>query len=454
MTTRILIGLGVVVLIACGVLFAIRWFRPPSPHDRPADDDSSISAPLNGIPDAGDNWPRFRGPTGQGIAANTKLPLEWSETKNLLWKRELPGPGSSSPIVWGERVFVTCFSGHENSPSELKRHLVCVNRADGKIIWTRDVPAAQPEDPYTGYLKEHGYATNTPATDGERVYAFFGKSGVFAFDFKGNQLWHAEVGQQSSNRRWGSAASVVLYGELVIVNASEEGRAVFAFDRKTGKQKWKAHAESSELSFSTPILTRWKDQAELVMAVPGQVWGLNPATGGTRWHVNVGLDGNLSPSPVEHDGVVYLTGGFHPTRTVAVSVKAARGEADGPAVLWSLDRGSYVPSPVFADGHLFLVTDEGQARCLNPADGEQLGQKRLPIKGSGKTIYASPVLADGKLYCVTRRGGTMVLSATPELELLTTNRFADDDSDFNASPAVSKGQIFLRSGKYLYCVGE
>ena len=188
------------------------------------------------------DWPRFRGPDGAAVSVETNLPVTWSDTENLKWKAPLPGPGSSSPILSGERVFVTCYSRYgidrrnPGKPEDLKRHLLCLNAADGKTIWKRTVDAVLPEDPYQGYLREHGYASSTPVADGQRVYVFFGKTGVLAFDVEGNPLWRTDLGGESSNRRWGSASSPILYENLVIVNASEEGRSLVALDKMTGKE--------------------------------------------------------------------------------------------------------------------------------------------------------------------------------------------------------------------------
>jgi hypothetical protein len=187
------------------------------------------------------------------------VPTTWSTTKNLQWKTALPGCGSSSPIVCGERVFVTSYSGYgdgsaDGSLDKLQRHLLCLERQTGKILWDKAVAAERPEDSYNGYLTEHGYASSTPVTDGERVYAFFGKSGVLAFDFTGKQLWRVNVGKQSSNRRWGSGASPLLYKNMVIVNAAEESRSIRALDTLTGKEAWKVESECLELCFSTPAV--------------------------------------------------------------------------------------------------------------------------------------------------------------------------------------------------------
>lgn len=190
--------------------------------------------------DAGD-WPRFRGPNGDGISTEGPISAEWDVEKNLNWKADLPGKGSSSPIVLGERVFVTCYSGYGQAAggddANLARHLVCVDKSSGKIQWTKTVNNDAREDRYQGFITEHGYASSTPVTDGEHVYAFFSKSGVYAYDLDGNEVWTVSVGTSSSNRRWGSAASLIVHRDSVIVNASEEARSIIALDKKTGRQK-------------------------------------------------------------------------------------------------------------------------------------------------------------------------------------------------------------------------
>jgi hypothetical protein len=223
---------------------------------------------------------QFRGPDGLGICNDKNVPVKWSETENLKWKISLPGPGSSSPIVYKERIFVTCYSdyGLEDSspgnPEELKRHLLCINRDDGTIIWDRAIKALLPEDAYRGNLREHGYASSTPVTDDESVYVFFGKTGVLSFDFEGKKLWQVGVGTESSNRRWGSASSPILYKDLLFVNASEENLTIYALDKKTGREVWKVESDKLELTYGTPVMVDLKEgRKELVVAVPFEVWG-------------------------------------------------------------------------------------------------------------------------------------------------------------------------------------
>ncbi|GDY10421.1 serine/threonine protein kinase [Planctomycetia bacterium] len=405
------------------------------------------------------DWTQFRGPSGAGISADSNVPLTWSDTENLRWKMELPGPGSSSPIVLGDRIFVTCYSGYgvpKQSGGDIKslqRHLVCVSRADGTIQWTKTVPGELPEDGYQGYISEHGYASSTPVTDGERVYCFFGKSGVVAFDLDGKQLWQTGVGKESGNRRWGSGASLILYKDSVIVNASEESQSVRALDKLTGKEQWKAAASTLELAYGTPSLVTLKDdRTELVIAVPGEVWGLNPDTGKLQWFAEHQLTGNICPSIIADGETVFVFGGFRSAGSLALRA-GGKGDVSKSQVQWSSRNSSYVATPVLHEGHLYWISDTGQALCIDAKSGELVYRERVSqLDAGGRPVYASPVIANGKMYVPSRWNGVLVLATKPKYEVLAQNRFNGDDSDFNASPAISNGDLFLRSNRYLYCV--
>ena len=407
------------------------------------------------------DWPQFRGPNGTGIAADAKPPLKWTDKEGVKWKTPLPGPGSSSPIVLGDRVFVTCYSGYgaegagTGSVEKLKRHLVCVSRTTGTVQWTADVAAVTPEDSYRGYITEHGYASSTPATDGEAVYVFFGKSGVLSFDLEGKKLWQTSVGTESDIRRWGSSASPILYKGLVIVNAASESRSIVALDKKTGKQVWKADGKRLSLSFSTPALVKASGgQIDLVVAMPNEVWGLNPDTGKMRWLTAIDPDGNICPAVVAGDGVAYVTGGYGTKGSLAVKVGGS-GNVTKTNVLWSIGKSSYVPTPVLHANRLHNVNEDGIVICSKADTGDVVYEKRLAVKGPGgrasRPFYASPVLADGRLYAVSRKAGVFVFAAGDKFEQLAQNPPLDD-SDFNASPAVVRRQLFLRSNKFLYCL--
>ncbi|HEV8003329.1 MAG TPA: PQQ-binding-like beta-propeller repeat protein [Planctomycetaceae bacterium] len=407
---------------------------------------------------SGEDWLRFRGPNGSGIS-DARLPATWSDSENLRWKAKLPGFGSSSPIVVGPRVFVTCYSGYGTGDRGagrvelLQRHLVCVARDSGQILWTQTVNGGSPEDDFNGYLTEHGYASNTPTSDGERVYVFFGKSGVIAFDLEGKRLWTAPVGKESSDRRWGSAASLILVNDALIVNASEESNSIRAFDKRTGKQLWKSEAKLLELAYDTPALITTKSGgSELVIAVPGEVWGLDPQRGKLRWRAETKLIGNICPSPLVDGDLIYVFGGVRSSGSCAIHAEG-KGDITASSTLWSSRNSSYVSTPLLYDKHLYWVDDRGIAWCLDAASGAVKYQKRVPgLQTGGRPAYASPVLAGDKILAVTRWDGTLVLPARPEFKILAQNRFGADDTDFNGTPALSNNELYLRSNLALYCV--
>lgn len=399
--------------------------------------------------DAASSWPQFRGPSGQGVSADAGVPVTWSATENVAWKADLPGAGTSSPIVIGGKVFLTCFSGYavpgqpKGEMDRLKLHLVCLQRADGKILWQKEVAPRLPEQ--ATIRDDHGYASGTPAADAERVYVSFGASGVFAFDHAGKQLWKAEIGTKLNG--WGSAASPVLHGELVLVNASVESESLVALNRKTGKEVWRATGIKE--SWNTPILAKAGAATELVVAIFGKILGLDPATGQQLWSSATDIGWYMVPSLVAHEGVVYAVGG-RSGGGLAVR-QGGRGDVTQSHRLWTIAKGSNVTSPILHAGHLYWMHEsQGIAYCAEAKTGKIVYEERMERVGQ---VYSSPVLAEGRIYYVARGGRTHVLAAKPAFERLATNDLGER-STFNACPAVAGGRIFLRSDKTLYCLGK
>ena len=396
---------------------------------------------------AEENWSRFRGPNGRGIAADSKLPLSWSESSNLKWKSPIAA-GSSSPIVWGNRVFVTSYTG---SGSDVARTLHCVDRKTGQSMWKKTIPNEVREDSYRGYITEHGYASNTPVTDGKHVYVFFGKSGAYAFDMDGNQKWHVPLGTESANREWGSGTSPVLHEDMLIVNAADESRSVVALDKETGKEKWKAEAGMLELSYNTPTVVPRLNQ--VIVSVPGELWGLNLSNGKIKWYAETKLTGNVSPSPLVEGDTVYVFGGYRSSGSHAFPITGKKDVTSSE--VWYARTSSYVATPLLHNGHLYWFDDRGMAYCTNAKDGELVYRERIKgMSSGGRPVYASPILAGERIYVVSRYDGTFVIPAEPRFEILSQNKFSGDESDASGTPAVVGNELFLRTGKFLYCVGS
>lgn len=443
------------------------------------------------------DWLRFRGPNGSGISAESvATPEKWGP-EDVKWKTALPGPGSSCPIIVGDRVFVTCWSGYgldrqaPGKQAELRRHLLCIDRLSGEEIWSKVVEPYLPEDEYGGMFAEHGYASHTPVSDGSNVYVFFGKTGVLAFDLNGQRLWQQNVGTESGARDWGSSSSPILYKDFVIVPATAESESLVALDKASGKEVWRAEAAGFNSTWGSPILVPVDDQRQdLVMAIPGEMWGLNPDTGKLAWYAEgVPVRSMCSSAIADQNGVVYAvdTG---PGEGGVVAVRAGGSkDVTKSHVVWSGRQASRIATPLAHDGRLYLFS-RGTMTCLDATNGDELYRGRLrsamtandpepPARsgrggegrgrggfgegrggfgggrgGRGGQDYGSPILADGKIYFTSRRGETFVLKAGDTLEQLAANRVSADVEDFSATPAISDGELYLRSDKHLYCVAK
>ncbi len=430
----------------------------------------------------GSDWMRFRGPNGSGISTEqVPTPTTWSDTENLKWKVSLPGPGSSCPIVVGSRVIVTSWSGYGVSREEngeqamLRRNVTCVNRDTGDVLWNKSFEPYLPEDEYGGMFAEHGYASHTPVSDGERIYVFFGKTGAIALDLEGEQLWKRGLGTESGARGWGSASSPILYKNLLIVTASAESEAIVALDKTTGEEIWRQEASGLHAVWATPILVQVdSDRTDMVIAVPGEMWGINPNTGKLRWYCDALRANSICSSVVTQNGIVYAieTG---PGGGGGIAVRAGgSGDVTDTQVVWSGNQAGRIGSPIIHDDKLYAIS-RGVANCFEAATGEQVYRGRLQASGTGPAEasepqehsrtgrrrggrggqdYASPVLANEKIYFLTRSGEMHVLAVGEEFDQLAVNRVTSEREDFSATPAVSHGQLFIRSSKHLYCVAQ
>ena len=400
------------------------------------------------------DWPQFRGPNGSGVSEES-VPTTWSKEENMQWIAEIPGQGSSSPIVSGDAVFVTSYTGQD---ADLLRLLLKIDLKTGSVEWQKSIPVGFTEDPADGYITEHGYASNTPVTDGKAVYCYFGKAGVYAFDFDGNELWNAETGSLYSQKRWGSASSPILFRNTLIVPAGEELRAILAFDTATGDLLWKAEGDSMEQTYGTPILVEIdEDRTDLVFASTAEWWGLNPETGKLRWFAEYDLPGNMSNTTHLSGDILTISGGFPRTARVAIKV-GGKGDVSDKILYDTQKPATYMTAPVEHEGVLYWVSDSGIAFAAKPGEAEELWEERVTGMeggGRGKPFYASPVLAGGKIYAVSRSNGTVVIEPSEDgLKIIAQNKIEGDDTIFNATPAVSDGKLLIRSQDRLYCIAE
>lgn len=405
------------------------------------------------------DWAQFRGPAGLGTSSETGLPAEWSTSKNVVWKTALPGAGTSSPVVVGDRVYLTSYSGYGLSVDEpgdmnkLMRHVVCVDRASGKIVWSKDFKPSLPESEYSGGNNTwHGYASSTPVADDGNLYVFFGRSGVYCLKLAdGSEVWHADVGDKTNG--WGSGNSPVLFENLLIVNAAVESDQMVALDKQTGKQAWSVRVGKG--ARNTPnVVQAPGGKTELVVSLPGdpqgKILGLDPKTGEELWSCRGIRDGGyVCPSVIAHDGVVYAIGG---RKNTAVAVRAGgRGDVSETHLLWTVSKGSNVASPSYHDGRIYWLHEkQGTVICLDAKTGDLVFEERVDPRPG--IVYSSVTIADGKIYATSQHDGTFVFEAGSAFKQLAHNSF-DDDHRANACLAVDRGQLLLRDDANLYCIG-
>ncbi|MGF1578800.1 MAG: PQQ-binding-like beta-propeller repeat protein [Gemmataceae bacterium] len=404
-------------------------------------------------PTQAEDWLRFRGPQGSGISKQKDLPTKWDGQTNIRWKTKMPGGGASSPVTFGKRIYVTCYTGYGASGGDmedLKRHLLAIDRDSGKIIWDKAMPSKAKVTRYSSFPRLHGYASSTPAVDKSGIYVFYGSTGAAKYDHDGKLIWNTSCGTRTHG--FGTANSPILYNDFVILNASVESGSLVALDKTTGTEKWRT--EGIQSSWNTPIIVQAEQGPELVLNTRSEVQAYSPDTGKLLWKCKAFRD-YICPSVVFHDGVIYAIGA---RAHLALAVKVGgRGDVTESRVVWNLDRGSNVSSPVYHEGHLYW-THEGRRElyCVNAKTGKIVNQKTLkrPKRSTDSRFYGSPLYADGKLYITSRGMGTYLVAANPKMDNVAHNVIENDTSTFNGSPVPSNGQLLLRSDAYLYCIGK
>jgi outer membrane protein assembly factor BamB len=415
-----------------------------------------------------DRWPGWRG-EGQGVAVATRVPLEWTPSKNVRWKSEIPGRGHSSPIVWGDRIFLTtAIEGeivpgakavrhvaegqefvHPDATGADRRHtykLLSLDARDGRVAWERTVWEGTPAD---SRHKKGSFASPTAVTDGERVYAYFGSEGLYAYDFDGKLAWKFDPGVVAT-MGVGVGTSPVLYRDLVILLCDEdngEQSFIVALDRRTGREAWRA-PRKVEASWATPVLVSAGGRDELVTSGSQLIVAYDPATGREVWRMK-GLESNAVTSPVAGTGVVVLSSGFPSKVSIAVKPGGSGDITHSSQVAWRYDKGSaYVPSPILYEGHVYLMTDKGLLTCLDARTGEvRYEGARPPVPAS---FTASPVAVNGHLLLTSQDGDTFVVKAGPRFEVVGTNPLGEPVS---ASAAVAGHRLYLRGETHLFAIG-
>ncbi|HJT66075.1 MAG TPA: PQQ-binding-like beta-propeller repeat protein [Pyrinomonadaceae bacterium] len=416
------------------------------------------------------NWPQWRGPDGSGISNEKNLPAEWTPAKNIKWKTPIAGRGHSSPIVWGNKIFLTTAIEGEAVPgAKAVKHMagdkeflhpdsvgadhkhtfkvIALDRNSGKILWET---VAWEGTPYDNRHRKSSYASSTPATDGKLVYAFFGTEGLYAYDYNGKLAWKTQLGNLGTVGM-GTGTSPILFENLVIVQCDEEnGESSFivALNKQTGKEVWRT-PRKVQVSWATPILVRTAKRAELITSGTEFVISYDPATGKELWR-HKGVESNAIPSPVANNEMVFVVAGFPAKIAMAIKLGGSGDLTGTPNVPWTYAKGTaYVPSPILYGDYLYLTTDRGVLTCIDAKTGEvKYEGGRIPIPA---TFTASPVAFEGKILMTSEDGDTFIVKAGPKHEIIGANSIGEA---VYASPAVADGRIFIRGEKNLYCIGS
>ena len=403
------------------------------------------------------NWPQWRGPSFNGVAQGS-APVSWANT-NIAWKAPIAGRGHSTPIVWGDRIFVTTAIPTATLPdpgrtrgggvakgAEHKLQTICLDRRTGKVIWER---TAKVVSPHEGYHASYGsFANNSPVTDGKTVFAWFGSRGLFAYDFDGKLTWSKDFPPANMRFGHGEGTAPVLAGNRLVLSAdSEDNSYITVLDKNSGEQLWRQKRDEPS-AWSNPLIVRFKEKEQVIVAATNKVRAYDLESGKLIWHCG-GLGSNVIPAPVEKDGIVYVMSGHQNQNMMAISL-GAEGDLTGTSsVVWSNIRGNpYTPSPVLVGDELYILTDTGQLSCFNAKTGTaHYRQQRLSKPYNFK---ASPVAADGKLYLASEDGDVVVVKTGPKFEVLATNTIQDEM--FIASPVIVEGSIYLRGRNTLYSI--
>lgn len=414
--------------------------------------------------DALEQWGQWRGPLGTGEAPKATPPLEWSEKKNLQWKTPIPGHGHASPIVWGDKVFVISAVAHGEKlavpeqpagahnnldPEKMTRFIaMALDRKTGKPLWQKTLRNAQPHQS----AHESGtWASASPVTDGERLYAFFGSNGLYCLSTKGELLWEKDFGDMLVKHGHGEGASPALHEDTLVVNWDHEGDSfIVALDAKTGKELWR-QARDEVTSWATPLIVKVDGKPQVIVSGSTALRGYDLATGKILWSCG-GLSNNVVASPVAADGILIAGSSYVRQTMLSIRLSGAKGDLSGSDnVLWARrQRTPYVPSPMLYRGHVYFLRH--YQAILSRLDAKTGNEPSGPFRLPGLlNLYASPVVAKGRIYLTDQTGATLVLDDGAEPRVLALNKL---DEAINASAAIAGQRIFLRGSHHLYCLGE
>lgn len=402
-----------------------------------------------------EDWWQFRGPGSNGVVRDLKLPEVWGEDSSVKWKVAIPGEGWSAPIVIGKKVIVTTAvsSGQKNKNSEHKWQVICLDADTGKVLWTKDALQGKPR---LGTHRDNTYASETPATDGTRVVAYFGMMGIFCYDLNGTELWQKDIGSFPMKNEWGTSSSPIIHNGLVFVQADNEQKSfIIALDLITGKEVWRQEREEVS-NWGSPII--WKNSLRSELVTAGKtIRSYNPSDGTLLWQATSSVGGYSSSPSGNADLLVVGHQGRDGAGMMVVKAGAMGdismkpGETSNSNILWSTTK--FAPqrsSPLLVEDQIFLLGGRsGMLVCVDAKTGTVLYQDRLPDAGA---FWASPWLYNGMVYCPDENGNTFVLKPGPKLELVRVNKLPEENARYWATSAASQGTLFIRSSNTVYAI--
>ena len=443
---------------------------------------------------ARDSWAQWRGPLGTGEGPKADPPVKWSATENIKWKVKIPGRGTGTPIIWGNKIYVQTaiptgkkvanyptaiagpvlaaqqeqpgrpgqgqgegrrrggpggggFGRGEKPSEEVQFVIMCIDRKSGTTVWQQ---TARQEVPHEGHHQDHTFASASPVTDGQHVFAYFGSRGLYAYDMEGKLQWSKDFGDMSTRNGFGEGNSPALHGDTLVVNWDHEGADfVVALNKRTGAELWRQQRDEAT-SWSTPLIIEHGGKAQVIVAASKKVISYDLKDGKVVWECS-GLTSNVIPTPIYHDGMVYVTSGHRGNALLAIRLGRSGNLDDTDAIVWRHTKGTpYVPTPVLYDGKLFVTSHNNPiVTCFDAKTGKAFfEEERL---GGLQGLYASPVAAKDRIYIIGRNGTAAVIKNSEKLELLATNELGEK---VDASPALIDRELFVRGHEHLYCIAH